>query len=89
MRVLLVKRGAPSTMRFEPLVIGSNPITESCDYKKRKAIIRMMPSKRWYGSCSCYNRIRFNRSVAQPGSALALGARGPRFESLYSDQVIV
>ena len=26
------------------------------------------------------------RSVAQPGSALALGARGPRFESLYSDQ---
>ena len=27
----------------------------------------------------------FKRSVAQSGSALALGARGPRFESLYSD----
>ena len=26
------------------------------------------------------------RSVAQPGSAPALGAGGPRFESLYSDQ---
>ena len=25
------------------------------------------------------------RSVAQPGSAPALGAGGPRFESLYSD----
>ena len=30
-----------------------------------------------------------HRSVAQPGSALALGARGPRFESLYSDQFCV
>ena len=28
---------------------------------------------------------RFRRSVAQPGSAPALGAGGPRFESLYSD----
>ena len=27
------------------------------------------------------------RSIAQPGSALALGARGRRFESYYSDQV--
>ena len=27
------------------------------------------------------------RSVAQSGSAPALGAGGPRFESLYSDQV--
>ena len=27
----------------------------------------------------------FRRSVAQPGSATALGAGGPRFESLYSD----
>ncbi len=27
----------------------------------------------------------FRRSVAQPGSAPALGAGGPRFESLYSD----
>jgi hypothetical protein len=31
----------------------------------------------------------YTRSVAQPGSALALGARGPRFESLYSDQSIL
>ena len=30
----------------------------------------------------------YTRSVAQPGSALALGARGPRFESLHSDQSI-
>ena len=29
------------------------------------------------------------RSVAQPGSALALGARGPRFESLYSDHFML
>lgn len=29
------------------------------------------------------------RSVAQPGRALALGARRPRFESLYSDQPIL
>lgn len=28
---------------------------------------------------------KFIRSVAQPGSALALGARGRRFESYYSD----
>ena len=28
----------------------------------------------------------FIRSVAQPGSAPALGAGGPWFESLYSDQ---
>ena len=28
---------------------------------------------------------RFRRIVAQPGSAPALGAGGPRFESLYSD----
>jgi hypothetical protein len=32
-------------------------------------------------------RIGFNRSVAQSGSAPALGAGGPKFESLYSDQV--
>ena len=29
---------------------------------------------------------RIYRSVAQSGSAPALGAGGPRFESLYSDQ---
>ncbi len=28
-----------------------------------------------------------SRSVAQPGSAPALGAGGPRFESLYSDHL--
>ena len=27
------------------------------------------------------------RSIAQPGSALGLGPRGPRFESLYSDHL--
>ena len=26
------------------------------------------------------------RDVAQPGRAFALGAKGPRFESLYPDQ---
>ncbi|MEY4495903.1 MAG: hypothetical protein RL744_967 [Pseudomonadota bacterium] len=31
---------------------------------------------------------RFRRSVAQPGSAPALGAGGPRFESLYSDHFL-
>ena len=30
----------------------------------------------------------FRRSVAQPGSAPALGAGGPRFESLYSDHFL-
>ena len=38
---------------------------------------------------ACNSRLgveyRFRRSVAQPGSAPALGAGGPRFESLYSD----
>jgi hypothetical protein len=29
-----------------------------------------------------------SRSVAQPGSAPGLGPGGPRFESLYSDQII-
>jgi hypothetical protein len=29
----------------------------------------------------------FLRSVAQPGSAPGLGPGGPRFESLYSDQI--
>ena len=29
-----------------------------------------------------------NRSVAQSGSASALGAEGPRFESLYSDHLM-
>ena len=28
-----------------------------------------------------------SRSVAQPGSAPGLGPGGPRFESLYSDQI--
>lgn len=32
------------------------------------------------------NRTKFIRSVAQSGRALALGACGPRFKSLYSDQ---
>ena len=32
---------------------------------------------------------RFRRSVAQPGSAPALGAGGPRFESLYSDHYLI
>ena len=31
---------------------------------------------------------RFRRSVAQPGSAPALGAGGPRFEALYSDHFL-
>ena len=31
----------------------------------------------------------FRRSVAQPGSAPALGAGGPRFESLYSDHFLL
>ena len=29
------------------------------------------------------------RGVAQPGSALALGARGPRFESARPDQFLI
>ena len=29
---------------------------------------------------------QINRSIAQPGSASALGAEGRRFESYYSDQ---
>ncbi len=32
-----------------------------------------------------YNSIIECRDVAQPGRAFALGAKGPRFESLYPD----
>jgi hypothetical protein len=32
------------------------------------------------------NKNKFGRSVAQPGSALAWGARGPEFKSRRSDQ---
>lgn len=32
-----------------------------------------------------YNNIIETRDVAQPGRAFALGAKGPRFESLYPD----
>jgi hypothetical protein len=34
-----------------------------------------------------FTRIQHIRSVAQSGSAPGLGPGGPRFESLYSDQV--
>ena len=32
-----------------------------------------------------HNSIIETRDVAQPGRAFALGAKGPRFESLYPD----
>ena len=32
-----------------------------------------------------YNKLMMTRDVAQPGRAFALGAKGPRFESLYPD----
>ena len=35
------------------------------------------------------NHCHKNRSVAQPGSATALGAEGPRFKSLHSDQIFI
>ena len=36
-----------------------------------------------------YNSQQVKRSVAQPGSAPGLGPGGPRFESLYSDQLCI
>ncbi|MEN9526963.1 MAG: hypothetical protein RLY56_914, partial [Pseudomonadota bacterium] len=33
-----------------------------------------------------YHHFRFGRDVAQPGSALAWGARGPEFKSRRPDQ---
>ena len=47
------------------------------DWSQKSGIVGSSPTK----------RTKINRSVAQSGSAPALGAGGPRFESLYSDHI--
>ena len=48
-------------------------------------VVRICTFPEWRNLCYVVCNLTF-RGVAQPGSALALGARGPRFESARPDQ---
>ena len=54
----------------------------------RREVIRLLYTES-DDSSSLSPGTSYNRSVAQSGRVLALGARSPRFESLYSDHSFI
>lgn len=61
---------------YPGVVVESVDAADSKSVVRKGVWVRVPPSP--------YN---LYRNIAQPGSALALGARGRRFESFYSDQI--
>jgi len=64
-------------------------VSPGVPYRKLAQLVERLPYTQNVIGSSPVLPTKFIRSVAQSGSAPGLGPGGPRFESLYSDHVLL